>query len=109
MLYSGVLTAVFALAVATSAGADTRPGTAVFDEIDVQRINVREDDGTIRMIVSNTSRAPGLIMPGKERPPTRRNQSGGIIFSNNEGSQNGGLTFRPRSGPDHPVSGSRPQ
>src|SRR3546814_6928171 len=57
MLYSGVLTAVFALAVATSAGADTRPGKAVFDEIDVKRINVREDDGTIRMIVSNTSRS----------------------------------------------------
>src|SRR3546814_9657902 len=79
MLYSGVLTAVFALAVATSAGADTRPGKAVFDEIDVKRINVREDDGTIRMIVSNTSRAPGIIMHGKERPHPSGNRGAGII------------------------------
>src|SRR3546814_12607496 len=74
MLYSGVLTAVFALAVATSAGADTRPGKAVFDEIDVKRINVRADDGTIRMIVSNTSRAPGIIVHGQERPHQSRSE-----------------------------------
>src|SRR3546814_15362450 len=92
MLYSGVLTAVFALAVATSAGADTRPGKAVFDEIDVKRINVREDDGTIRMIVSNTSREPGIIMHGKERPHPSGKRGAGIIVYKNERSETAGRT-----------------
>ncbi len=72
VLYSGVLTAACAIAMTTSAGADTTPAKAAFDEIDVKRINIREDDGTIRMIVSNTSRSPGIIMHGKERPHTQR-------------------------------------
>ncbi len=105
MLYSGVLTAAFSVALATNAGADTPPGKAVFDEIDVKRINVREDDGTIRMIVSNTSRSPGIIMKGKERPHPSGNRGAGIIFYNNEGSENGGLTFSGRTGPDGKVSG----
>src|SRR3546814_5078129 len=85
MLYSGVLTAACAVAVATSAGADTPPAKAAFDEIDVKRINIREDDGTIRMIMSNTSRSPGIIMHGKERPHPSGNRGAGIIFYNNEG------------------------
>lgn len=105
ILYSGVLTAAFSIALATNAGADTPPGKAVFDEIDVKRINVREDDGTLRMIVSNSSRSPGIIMRGKERPHPSGNRGAGIIFYNNEGSENGGLTFSGRTGPDGKVSG----
>jgi hypothetical protein len=105
ILYSGVLTAACAVAVTTSADADTKPAKAVFDEIDVKRINVREDDGTIRMIVSNTSRSPGIIMHGKERPHPSGNRGAGIIFYNNEGSENGGLTFSGRKGPDGKISG----
>jgi hypothetical protein len=29
-----------------------------FDEMDVKRINVREEDGTLRMVISNTKRFP---------------------------------------------------
>ena len=36
-----------------------------FAEIDVQRINIREPDGTLRMTISNTATAPGLIFKGK--------------------------------------------
>lgn len=104
VLYSGVLTAAASIALATQAGADTPPGKAAFDEIDVKRINVREDDGTIRMIVSNSSRAPGIIMKGKEQPHPSGNRGAGIIFYNNEGSENGGLTFSGRTGPDGKVS-----
>src|SRR3546814_18078563 len=57
------------------------------------------------MIVSNTSRAPGIIMHGKERPHPSGNRGAGIIFYNNEGSENGGLTFSGRTGPDGKVSG----
>lgn len=63
-----------------------------FDEIDVERINIVEKDGKYRMILSNRDRSPGPIAymkpfgyPGGSRP--------GIIFFNDEGTENGGLTF----------------
>ena len=66
--------------------------TVAFDEIDVQRINIREPDGTLRMVISNTSAAPGVMVKGKEyRHPTR--SEAGIIFMNAEGTENGGLIF----------------
>jgi hypothetical protein len=105
ILYSGVLTAAMAFSLGTGAMADTRPKKAAFDEIDVKRINVREDDGTLRMIVSNTSRSPGIIYHGKERPHPGGNRGAGIIFYNNEGTENGGLTFSGQKGPDGKVSG----
>lgn len=66
--------------------------TVAFDEIDVQRINIREPDGALRMVISNTSAAPGVMLKGREHPhPTRA--TAGIIFMNAEGTENGGLTF----------------
>jgi hypothetical protein len=65
---------------------------AAFDEIDVKRINVREEDGTLRLVISNTQRFPGIIVKGKEQPhPSRR--TAGLLFFNEEGTENGGLTF----------------
>jgi hypothetical protein len=65
---------------------------ARFTEIDVERINVREPDGNYRMVISNRARSIGPIFrgkpfgyPGGTRP--------GIIFFNDEGTENGGLTF----------------
>jgi hypothetical protein len=64
---------------------------ASFDEINVQRINVREPDGTLRMVVSDRARLPGIIVRGKEQPFPR--PQAGILFYNDEGSENGGLIF----------------
>jgi len=89
MIYSGVLTAVFA--VTLLGGLVTHPQKPKFDEIDVQRINVREPDGTLRTVISNKARFPGLIIRGKEyRHP--RSQAG-MLFFNDEGTENGGLIF----------------
>jgi hypothetical protein len=63
-----------------------------FVEIDVQRINVREPDGTLRMTISSAATAPGLIFKGKEHPFPNR-QAAGILFFNDEGTENGGLLF----------------
>lgn len=67
---------------------------AKFDEIDVQRINVIEPDGKLRMVISNAARSQGPLYQGKpffytgtERPRT------GIIFFNDEGTETGGLIF----------------
>ena len=57
-----------------------------FDEIDVQRINVREPDGTLRMTISSMAKAPGLMFKGKEHPYPSR-QAAGVLFFNDEGTE----------------------
>jgi hypothetical protein len=89
MIYSGVLTAVFA--VTLLGGLVTQPQKPKFDEIDVQRINVWEPDGTLRMVISDKARFPGLIIRGKEYPHPR--SQAGMLFFNDEGTENGGLIF----------------
>lgn len=89
-VYAGVVTAVLLYVVAPPLEAKRR--IARFDEIDVGRINVREPDGTLRMTLSNAAQSPGLIVKGREYPhPTRK--SAGLIFFNDEGTENGGLIF----------------
>jgi hypothetical protein len=98
VIYSGVLTAVFAVTVLSGfVGTTTKKST--IDELTVQRINVVEPDGTLRMVISNKAAGPGIIIKRKEHPhPTR--SSAGIIFYNDEGTENGGLTFEGKVGAD---------
>ena len=87
--YSTVLTTLLAgFTLAASAAAKVQR----FDEIDVHRINVREPDGTLRMVISNHTRLPGVIVRGKENPPVDRPYAG-MLFYNDEGTENGGLVF----------------
>ena len=70
-----------------------------FTEIDVERINVVEKDGKLRMVISNRDRSIGPIYKGKPfgyEGGTRP----GIIFFNDEGTENGGLTFSGSRQPD---------
>jgi hypothetical protein len=60
------------------------------DEIQVHRINVVEPNGSLRMVISNRARLPGMIVKGKEQPKSDRPQAG-MIFYNDGGSENGGL------------------
>jgi hypothetical protein len=103
VLYSGVLTLVFCLTVLTGfsrSGAKQQS----FDEIDVHRINLRESDGTLRMVISNTDRFPGVIVKGKEYPHPR--DTAGVLFFDNEGTEDGGLIFggRKKAGDSNPES-----
>jgi hypothetical protein len=63
-----------------------------FTEIDVERINVVEPNGNYRMVISNRPRSIGPIYKGQ---PFGYEGGGrpGIIFFNDEGTENGGLTF----------------
>jgi hypothetical protein len=90
VVYSGVLTAAFAFVVLTGA-ASIRKGKARFDEITVQRLNVVEPDGTLRMVVSNHARLPGVYHRGKATPLER--PQAGMLFLNDEGTEVGGLIF----------------
>jgi hypothetical protein len=88
--YSGVLTLVFAATVLT--GFTRSPGKLQVKELDVQRINVVEPDGTLRMVISDKADFPGIYIKGKEHPHPDR-KTAGILFLNDEGTENGGLTF----------------
>ena len=96
-VYSGVLTIVFCITVLcgfTGATAKRQNPAArqSFDEIDVHRINVREPDGTLRMVISNMQSFPGAIIKGKEYPHEDR-KTAGMLFFDNEGTEDGGLIF----------------
>ncbi|MEA9580410.1 hypothetical protein VC218_16375 [Xanthomonas nasturtii] len=89
MIYFAVLTKILVTSLLTGF---TNHSTTTLDQINVQRINVREADGTLRMVISNSARLPGVILKGKEQPKLDRPQAG-MLFFNDEGSENGGLIF----------------
>src|SRR5256885_16011123 len=63
-----------------------------FDDIDVERINVIAPNGTPRLVISNAERAPDVIINGKTYHRSGSNEAG-MIFYNEEGSENGGMGF----------------
>ena len=71
-----------------------------FEEIDVERINIVEKDGKLRMVISNQERQHPGIVNGKvierkgPRPP-------GMIFFNHLGDEMGGLLFGDNGGNGH--------
>jgi hypothetical protein len=94
LAYSVVATTVIAIALARDATGN--PTKVAYDEIDVKRINLREEDGTLRLVISNKARFPGLIIRGKEHPHPNR-KTAGFLFFNEEGTENGGLIFGGRT------------
>ena len=75
-----------------------------FEEIDVGRINIREPDGTLRLIISNREQFPGAPWKGGEVPRPDRKSFAGMLFVNDEGTENGGLIQKGVIGPDGKVS-----
>jgi hypothetical protein len=62
-----------------------------FKEIAVERIDVVEPDGTVRMTISDAARSPGWVFKGKPYPG--RPKGAGMIFFNDEGEEDGGIGF----------------
>ena len=77
------------IAIALLTGAKAPP--AKFEEIDVGRINVREPDGSLRMVISNRAQFPGAPWKGQEIPRPDRRSFAGMLFVNDEGTESGGL------------------
>lgn len=75
-------------------------GTQTFEEIDVERINIVEATGELRMVISNQERQHPGIVNGKTieretpRPP-------GMIFFNHLGDEMGGLVMGENGGDGH--------
>jgi hypothetical protein len=78
------------------------PDVEHFKEIDVGRINVREPDGTLRMTISNAAQSMGWVIDGKAYPGRPKNA--GMLFFNEEGEENGGLSFDGRKTADGKVN-----
>jgi hypothetical protein len=70
-----------------------------FQEIDVERINVVDEDGKVRMAILGTSRSAGWVIRGKPLPS--RPKHAGIIFYNDDGEECGGLIFGNGRGDGH--------
>src|SRR5215475_266480 len=78
---------------------------ARFTELDVERINIVEPDGKLRMVISNRPRSIGPVYQGKPFGYAGGTRPG-IIFFNDEGTENGGLTFTGRRREDGTYSSS---
>ena len=90
-VYAALMTC-FMLVMVLAAFAREPQQKARFDEIDVERINIVEPDGKLRMVISNRPRSIGPIYKGKPFGYAGGGRPG-IIFFNDEGSENGGLTI----------------
>jgi len=86
LIDSGVLTAV--LCIVLLSGSGVPQNKASFDEVDVKRVNLVEPAGTIRLVISDKSHFPGLIVKGKQYPHDR--QTAGMLFCNDEGRETAG-------------------
>jgi hypothetical protein len=65
---------------------------ARFDTIDVERINVIERNGQVRLVISNKARSPAPMERGQPFGYQPGNRAG-LIFYNEEGTENGGLIY----------------
>lgn len=67
--------------------------STVVEHLTVKRIDVVEDDGTLRLVIGNAAHAEMLPMRGRQVPHPGRTRSAGILFVNDEGTECGGLQF----------------
>jgi len=74
-----------------------------FTEIDVERLNVIEKNGRVRLAIANSERVPPITFYGKEYPGLRGGNApggAGMIYFNDEGTENGGYIWHGRRLPD---------
>lgn len=103
--FAGATTMAAALAaIFTLTGAKEPARHGSFDEITVGRINIVEPDGAKRIIISNKAQFPGDFTQGKERARPDRSAFAGMIFINEEGTENGGFIQKGSIGADGKIS-----
>jgi hypothetical protein len=96
-IYSGVLTLVFA---ATVVGGFVMMRNPQLGIITARRINIVEPDGTVRLTISNRADFPGGWIHKKESPRPDRREAAGMLFMNEEGTEQGGLIWGASQLPD---------
>jgi hypothetical protein len=104
-VYSGALTLLVTVTGLSGFASNTTSPT--FDTITVQRINVAEPDGTLRMVITNNNRVPGIIFHGTEYPDfggRKAATTAGVLFYDAQATESGGLTFGGRKDPQGNIS-----
>ncbi|HET9834336.1 MAG TPA: hypothetical protein VFP91_21585 [Vicinamibacterales bacterium] len=85
--YAGGTSLALVVVVCTGMAQSTR--SARFDELTVQRLNVVDANGTLRLVVSNKDRMHPGVIDGKTF--NRPRLDAGLIFFNDVGDEVGGL------------------
>lgn len=89
--YAVIMTSIFIIA---GVFAFSNANVPHFKEVSAERINIVEKDGKLRMVISNKSRSPEVLAYGKGlKPAIPGGGRPGLIFFNDEGTENGGLVF----------------
>lgn len=71
-----------------------KTGNPKFAEIDVERINIVEKDGTVKMIITNVARFPNGSDKINKRPTNEdRKKRSGMLFFNEDGIECGGFIY----------------
>lgn len=84
---------VMGMVFLTSSAFKTR-GNQKFSEIDVERINIVEKDGTVKMIITNVDRFPNGSDKVNSRPTNAdRKKRSGMLFFNEDGMECGGFIY----------------
>lgn len=99
----GIITGAALIGVAVSLVATARPQPKV---LDVERINIREPDGTLRMVIAGRDKFPGSFFKGKEIDRPDRRHAAGLLFLNDEGTENGGLIWAGKMREGKPDAGA---
>lgn len=92
-LRSFAVTTVIGIVFITST-AFKKSGNQKFSEIDVERINIVEKDGTVKMVITNIDRFPNGTDKINNRPTNAdRKKRSGMLFFNEEGIEAGGFIY----------------
>lgn len=75
------------IAVSTVSRADQK---TKFEEIDVERINIVEKNGALKLVISNSERQHPGVVDGKT---LSRRRPAGMLFFNDKGDECGGMSF----------------
>jgi len=71
-----------------------KSGNQRFSEIDVERINIVEQDGTVKMVITNVARFPNGSAKINGRPVNEeRKKRSGLLFFNEDGIECGGFIY----------------
>jgi hypothetical protein len=89
-IYAGIVTLICAVVFLTAFAARQKQK---FEEIDVERINVVEKDGKLKMVIANQERQHPGIVDGKSFSERQGQRAPGIIFFSEKGDEIGGLVF----------------
>ena len=89
-IYAGIITILLTIFLF---GAFASNKTQKFEEINVERINIVEKDGKLKMVISNKERQHPGIIDGKYFKEREGKRPAGMIFFSEKGDEIGGLVY----------------